>query len=110
MRIVDRKTFLQLPKGTVYSKFNPSIFYELNVKTSNPEDEWGNDWVHIPLIEGFIKGDRNHIDYDYFEFDLDCSVRDGSYEEEQLFAVYDKNDILKLIARLTYSFLESDMY
>ena len=110
MKIVDRKSFLQLPKGTVYSKFMPYEFWGFSIKISDPEED-GNEWVHIPLVDGFIKNNNHEItidNYDYFEFDLDCSVRDGLYEKDQLFAIYDKDDVMKLIARLTYSFLEKD--
>jgi hypothetical protein len=61
------------------------------------------------LIDGFIKDDKDPLEHDHFAFDLDGTVRDGLYEEKQLFAVYEKEDILKLIGRLSYSFLEVDM-
>lgn len=109
MRIINRKEFLQMPKGTIYSKYIPCIFDGLYVKTSDPED-YINDWVHVPLVNGFIKNsENNEANHEFFEFDLDGTVRDGLYEEKQIYSIYDKNDILKLIARLTYSFLEADI-
>ncbi len=120
MKIVNRKDFMRMPEGTIYSEFEPSVFDGLYVKVSREDDlfynkEEGrlNDWVCVPLIDGFIKDSiNNSFNYkrvENFEFNLDCSVRDGLYEEKQLFAVYDKNDILKLIAKLSYSFLEPDI-
>jgi hypothetical protein len=97
---------LQLPKGTVYSLFQPEVFHGLYIKTSEV-GTYTNDWDLVPLIDGFIENpDSDNVDsinYDNFGFDLDCTVRDGSYEDEQLFAIYGKNDILKLIEKLTDS-------
>lgn len=116
MKIVDRMTFLNLPKGTIFSKYEPEMFYGLEYKVDDPDDyddiNIRSDFWSIPLVNGHIReeyhkeGDYmgNSIsDYDHFEFDLDCGGRDGLYEEKQLFAIYEKEDILQLIGRLTYS-------
>lgn len=110
MKIVNRKEFLEMPRGTVYSKYEPTIFDELCVKMSDSEDGWGNDWIYLSLTDGFIKGTEHDvgdlIGLEHFEFDMEGTVRDGLFDNDQLFAVYDENDILKLIAKLTYFFLE----
>ena len=119
MKIVNREEFMKMPKGTVYSYYEPCIFEGLYVKASKEDNLFHdakkrtlNDFVLIPLIDGFVKGSYdnnvNHKDLDHFEFDLTCSVRDGLYDDKQLFAVYDKNDILKLVARITISPIEEN--
>jgi hypothetical protein len=35
-----------------------------------------------------------------FKFDIDETQRDGLFEEDELFAIYDNEDILKLINKL----------
>jgi len=115
MKIVNRDTFMHLAKGTIYSYYTPSIFEGLYIKTSEPDELYHdstkktlNDFVCVPLIDGFVKGSYdnnvNHEEMDHFEFDLDCSTRDGMYEEDQLFAIYDENDILQLVSKLTEAF------
>ncbi|GAH13600.1 unnamed protein product, partial [marine sediment metagenome] len=34
MKIVNRKTFLQLPIGTLFSEYEPCVFYGLFIKTN----------------------------------------------------------------------------
>lgn len=109
MRIVDRKTFLSLPANTLYRKYGRVYFGELEVKESDA-GEWDSDWV-ASTFEGWVSG----IDDSYelaaflikaesgdvdFRFDLNCSGRDGLFEDDQLFAIYDKEDVKQLIERL----------
>lgn len=49
MKIVNRKTFLQMPKGTIFSEYEPCVFYGLFVKTSVPGD-MVNDYFEIELV------------------------------------------------------------
>lgn len=41
--------------------------------------------------------EKSHKDNKSFELDYDRATRDGLYEENQLFAVYEKEDVIKLI-------------
>lgn len=116
MRIVDRKTFLTLPAGTVYVKYpaQSADKHVLNLGHSESltikGDTIGNDWVAqglFPAFQGAYDTDAwvnvmvdmlacresPPVDYDY-------AGRDGLFDEGQLFAVWSKADLTALIARL----------
>ncbi len=44
MKIVNRKTFLSLPKGILFSKFEPDVFREVEIKGGSlPNDYFYQD-------------------------------------------------------------------
>ncbi len=106
MKIVDRKTFLALPENTVYAKFfEGDTFNNLQIKG----ETWTNDFLYEDLNEfddcdsseeRYEKMERMVKQGESFPLRLDSSSRDGLFEEDQLFAIYDKEDISKIIARL----------
>lgn len=112
MKIINRLEFLKLPSGTVYCKYTPQIFGDLHVKACNPSDGWGNDWLYTSLtgefdIEGCGSSTHHHDTLVFaedigleFKADYEVSGRDGLYEEDQLFCIYDKSDIVSLINKL----------
>lgn len=112
MKIINRTEFLMQPSGTVYCKYTPQYFGDIQIKTCNPCDKWLNDWCYIPLtgdiyIEGCDSSDHHHDTLVFaeekgfqFKADYESSARDGLYEEDQLFCIYDKNDIVSLINKL----------
>lgn len=116
MRIVDRKTFLSLPKGSLYQKYKPAITGSINIKDDNSGD---NDWFY-QAIDGVtsINCDnttdmfvalQNAVDKgSHFDLDLDCCSRDGCYEEDQLFMIWEKKDIQMLIDRLQVAVNEAN--
>lgn len=98
---------LKMPKGTVFSYYEPCCFRELEIKADDPGN-YENDWLFDSLIgavhndnsEEFIenctrmeKGESMPVDFEY-------TSRDGLFEDEQLYAVYEKEDVEKLIKRL----------
>ena len=109
MRIVDLKTFRAMPKGIIAAKYEPCVFGELFVKGATIE---GNNDFFLAYL-------TNEIDYD----DLDdrhnqldaCAngtpikmifdeyIRDGCFDDDQMFAVWDRSDIEGLISTLTRS-------
>ena len=106
MKIVDRKTFLQLDKETLYSKYEPCCLDDLEIKCI---DDMGNDFItqwianaiecesseeHIDIL---LNAEENVIS---FTMDFDCPGRDGFFDKDQLFAIWEKEDIEKLIERL----------
>lgn len=107
MRIVNKKTFLELPAGTIYCKYGSiGCFGDLAIK----EESLGKDWYYIDLINGW-EGCENTEEFfdlmrkaeagkEHFRNDLHTQSRDGLYEDGQLFAVYDRRDILQLILKL----------
>lgn len=114
MKLFKRKDFLQLPAGTIYSRVNKNygeLMHGLFCKTSGAEYEV--DWVEQDLISecGFpndITSGSDAIDYQLnlrdtfqeFETDLDCGGRDGMFNDEDVFVVWNKTDVQKLISYL----------
>jgi hypothetical protein len=108
MRIVKRKEFLALPVGTIFSKYyTMGIFNGLNIKG----ETWGDDFLYLNLIDNKRISNPSEM-VDFFEkaeadssvefsMNLDEWSRDGLYEVEQLFAVYDNLDKLRLINKIS---------
>jgi hypothetical protein len=110
MRIVDRKKFLALPSNTVYRKYAPCYYQDLCIKFETIDNRFSGDFFLLET-QGFIEGCKDSGEvleaHDYAEqsgqtyrFDLDSSMRDGEFEDDQLFAVYDNEDIQQLIDKL----------
>jgi hypothetical protein len=115
MRIVSRKDFLLMPAGTVFMKFpaqpkDGSINLGNKEMISIKEETIGEDFVVqdlFPFFEGIeddvewadtmvamLKGEPSPpVDYD-------CAGRDGLFDKEQLFLVWDKIDLERMIERL----------
>ena len=115
MKLFTRQEFLKLPERTIYSRVNQGdgdLCQGLFCKTSGPE--YGNDWVEQDLISE--AGYPNNItdgwvsiqyqlslrdSFQDFKTDLDCAGRDGMFEDSDVFVVWDKSDISKLIQYLS---------
>ncbi|MDC7809934.1 hypothetical protein [Sphingomonas koreensis] len=88
-------------------KFTPHVFGDLAIKGDTVA---GIDWVEqtlSPWFEG-CSGSVEHWDIldrllageQSPPLDLDCAGRDASFEDGQLFAVFDARDLDTVIARL----------
>lgn len=104
MKIINRKQFLRLPEGILYAKFRPCLFGDLAIK----EESISNDWRYQDLLELDVKDSQEWQDV-LFEgmekgtsipMDFNCVSRDGLFDETQLFAVLEKEDVISLIERL----------
>ena len=104
-----RKDFIKLPEDTIYSRIyeNEGLLSGLFCKISSPE--YGNDWVEQDLISerGFpndITDGSDAIEYQFnlrdsfkeFRTDLSCAGRDGCFDDNDEFVVWDKEDVKKL--------------
>lgn len=121
MRIVDRKTFLALPSGTVFMKF-PAQPADGSYADLAPDgclqikwDTCGEDFVTqdlVPFPDGWqdckdifddmqamLRGEPGKM------ADYDCAGRDGLFDKDQFFQVWDIDDHQKLIG-LLYKALE----
>ncbi|WP_084398297.1 hypothetical protein [Henriciella aquimarina] len=114
MRIVDRETFLNLPAGTVFMKFpdqpEDGSYFALD-GDGEVQIKWrtssGVDFVCqnlVPFPEGWHDdGDvsANQIAMLRGEegkpADYDCAGRDGLFDQDQLFLVWDTDSHQKLI-------------
>src|SRR4051812_9857957 len=105
MKIVDRKTFLDMPPGTVFAKFGPLpsyVFGDVMIKgETSSNDFWMQPFISIDAddtsdwaeeIEQSITTGHS------IGLDLDYEVRDGLFENDQLFAVWEHADVKGLIA------------
>jgi hypothetical protein len=105
VHIVDRKTFLALPNGIVYSHYKSLGMIEgLCQKT----ETWTHDWIYQDLIDSVESKDSGEfVDIMFaaekggsFKMDLNCEERDGSFDELERFAIYNKEDLEQLVAEL----------
>lgn len=112
MRIVDRKTFLGMPAGTVFSKYRPCVFGDLHIKGSTV----GTNDFQVQQIHDAIDCDGDFSDILFaatesgqsISMDFDSLGRDGLFEEGVLFAVWERTDVLRLIDRLNRALKDSD--
>jgi hypothetical protein len=105
MKIVNRETFLKLPAGTIYLEYSRHNFGELCVKEDTYVDS--NDFT-FRIIAAEVNAQNLSEELAMFEraleknesicLDFNCTMRDGKYEEKQLYAIYEEQDIDKLIA------------
>lgn len=103
MRVVDRETFLALPPGTLFAKFEPDVFGPLQLKA----DTCGEDFVCVELIPSF-EGVRDCGDWHEVldrmvageaspPLRYDSYGRDGYFDRDQLFAVFEERDVRALL-------------
>ena len=108
MKIVSRKEFMKLPLGTVFSYYEPCVFHDLNVKASDLKEGWEVDFLYDEII-GAIDSHSSEDRSDKCEamergesvpMDFESTGREGLFDEERLYAIYEKEDVEKLIDRL----------
>ena len=107
MKIVDRKTFLALPSSTLFAKYEPCVFGDLEIK----HDSFKNDFVTSGPLASRVMSDGSNDFFDKLQWaqvsgeslpmDFGDTIRDGSFEENQMFAVYEDRDVIELIAQLS---------
>lgn len=107
MRIVNLTTFLSLKDGTVFSKYEPYSFEDPMVKVESLKGV--PDFLYDELTEAVdCTGSDDFVDIlshaqasgCSFNSDFEQTGRDGCFEENQLFVIYEQEDVEKLIARL----------
>lgn len=106
MRIVNLKQFLALPNETLFSKYQPCSFGELEIKVENCG---ARDFVTQDIAGAIAHNDSGEF-IDKLEdarengtslpMDFDFAGRDGCFVDEQIFAVWERADIETLIERL----------
>lgn len=88
MRIVTWDEFVKLPNGTVFSYWVPSCPEGLYVRGDTIMDYDTlevRDFYKFSLIGDYFDEGGGHLDFDY--------SRDGMYDYEQQFLVYDAADV-----------------
>lgn len=108
MKIISREMFLKLPIGTLYSKYRPGVNEGLKIKGEDYICH-ADDWYYQDLIGNVNSSGSNETfdilfksekDHSSFLLDFDTEGRDGFFNEKQLFAVYEKEDVTQLVERL----------
>lgn len=119
MRIVDRATFLAMPAGTIFAKMGKQMPGQPNLTYGDVAikgDTISNDYVVQNLFTWF-EGTTDTLSwmdtmFRMFEgeesatLDYDFSGRDGLFEQEQLFAVWSRDDARSLVNRLQKAFID----
>lgn len=111
MKIVNRNTFLTMPSGLLFQKYSKTgNLGDLEIKACTP-GKWTPDFLSVQLTSAWPKGPDNSDQFvekwaniengESFTFEYEIASRDGLYEEDQLFCVYDKEDVEALIKQLT---------
>lgn len=104
MKIVNLEKFRELPVGTIYSKYEPCVLIGLMSKG----ETWEVDFLYDDLIAN-VECDSSEDMFDKCNkmekgesigLDFDFTGRDGMFEDDQLFAIYEKVDIEKFIDKL----------
>jgi hypothetical protein len=125
MKIVDRKTFLAMAEGIIFSRylaqgfsylapgfpfgelcikaetFSHGVvgdFYFRRIASSIKFDNW-DEYFSI-MADAYISGNSIPMDFD-------CQDRDGFFGDGQLFAIWEEPDIRAFTERLRQAFLAS---
>ena len=114
MKIVNLMEFRRLPVGTLFMKYTPGAFEDLQAKGETLEVDFTYEnitsWVKSAssneMFDRLLAAER---DGESLLMDFDATGRDGCYENDQLFAVYEKRDVKMLIDKL-YRCLVSAYY
>ena len=105
MKIVNRRDFLSLPENTIFAKYEPCFFEEILIKCESLE----NDFIYQNIVDAIDVNDSGSFSQaltnaeqgESLFMDFFCESRDGMFDENQLFAVFQKEDVIKLIERLS---------
>ena len=112
MKIVNLEEFRKMPLGTLFSKFEPCVFESLCIKGQNTglQDFYSQDISSavVDLQSGCPEKLLDaHTSGESLPMDFDSVCRDGMYNSKQLFAVWERDDVLKLVAKLNESLSEA---
>ena len=104
MKVLNRQDFMKMPEGTIFAKGKRWYFEQLSFKAGTMSDD-------------FVCLDLCNVDNDSFEqlidrleemlskgtsypFDNTGFSRDGCFDEDDLFLVFEKDDLLILRSRI----------
>jgi len=101
-KILNRDEFLKLPADTVYAECDTGAnIGALGIMNGviGSDEFWLQE---LTETEGNMITDFENKDGSFKELkiDLNCVSRDGGFDQDQLFLVFDKQDVQDLIDRL----------
>jgi len=107
MKIVNRKEFLECKEGTLFSKYEPCVFEFLCIKgkTIGECNDFFYQSIHNSIscnnsdefMELLEKSKKEKIS---LKMDFNIEGRDACFDDYQLFVIWEKEDVIKLIERL----------
>jgi hypothetical protein len=105
MKIVNLKQFLELPDNVLYAKYEPCFFGPLEIKVESLENDFFSQAIADSVLAHDSEEFSNALESSLLNgttvaMDFYSTSRDGCFEDAQLFAVYDKEDVFLLIERL----------
>ena len=101
MRIVNKDELGKMPNGTVFALYTPMILYnDIHILTgSNGDGYWNGELTLLtPFIDNKLVG-RNILECNWATVDNAAC----DYEEDQLFAVFSKSEIMQMINALMWA-------
>lgn len=117
MKIINREEFYKLPSGTLFSEFQPDIFTGLKIKYDTWDaGEKPYDYVELDLIGNIKAYSSDQFDLlmdeavegkSTLQLDFESAGRNAYFDEDQLYAIYERDDILGLIQVLQKSLLST---
>jgi hypothetical protein len=101
MKIINKTEFYKLPSGTLYNDFTPNVFMGLKIKLETLENDNYEpiDFMYQEII-GNVELKCEDVLSGEFKNDYNEPDRDGMYEKNQMFAIYDQKDVKMLIHKL----------
>ena len=123
MRIVTRDQFLDMPAGTLFAKYSPcncsalfckglslgKLDFEFSEMSMPVDSDDTGEFVDT-LCRAASEGSSVELNFDTY-------FRDSTFDQNQLFAVYERDDLLKLLNKLYHCILtayrqdkQPDMY
>lgn len=117
MKLYNKEEFLKLPSGTLFifgpvyqeAMLEPAI-HSLNIKY----ESMTNDFVYKALVDIDADSSETLMDIDEraqketrvngissnIQMDLECTTRDGFYEEKATYIVFDNEEVKAIVASL----------
>lgn len=110
MKIVNKKQLAELPNYTLFAPYTPYIIGEYSIKTGNLKYSDGTPgWNgELPLCP-FLDIEEKYTDHKSNIIATNWSTIDNAdidYDDDQLFAVFSKLEVLQIIKCLMLSFTD----
>lgn len=105
MKIVNLETFRKMPAGILFSKYQPCIFEDIQIKGDTISVDFYTQRISDSIecsggADLYDKLDDAKENGTELRIDLDSEGRDGCFEDDQLFAIWGRDDVINLINRL----------
>ena len=109
MKIINYDTFVKLGKNIMYSFYEPTYTSGLMIKEDTLNG--GNDWFYYDLLDNPDQDyDGEFLQYpdviekmengESIKADFSCLERDGMFDYDRKFLIYEKEDIQEMINKL----------